>query len=373
MRFFSLVKKELIHNFRDKKAMFLMTIFPILLILILGMALSGTFSSSIMPSKIKVAYIGDRDKEIYKSFKEFTKEKTLNIEFEEIKDEETTKEMVSDGRYDGLIKFTDDDTIELFKNNIRELSGNLIKTVIQTFTDKSNVVNAVIKVNPSSVEDIINKPMPDNVKINEVKGSTKPTSRDYYAVTMFTMIILYSTNIGAFGVLGENLRKTYERIMASTVTPIEYLCSKVLGAFLITSFQVSIVYLFSRYVLNTNWGDRPYFILLISASLIFMAVSLGIGLSIGIKNPIVMSAGLNMTIPLFVFLAGGYIPLTIFNNKILNMVSNISPLKWTNDAIFRLIYNNDLSIVPIAIAVNLIIGLIFLSMPLIAFNRRDVV
>lgn len=373
MRFFSLVKKELKHNFRDKKAMFLMTIFPILLILILGMALSGTFSSSIMPSKIKVAYMGDSDKEIYKSFKEFTKEKTLNIDFEEIQDEENAKEMVSDGRYDGLVKFTSDDNIELFKNNIRELNGNLIKTVIETFTDKSNVINAVIKINPSCVDDIVNKPMSNNVKVNEIKGSTKPTSRDYYAVTMFTMIILYSTNIGAFGVIGEKLKRTYERIMASTVTPVEYLGAKVLGAFLITSFQVSLVYLFSRYVLNTNWGSRPHFILLVSASLIFMAVSLGIGLSIGIRNPIVMSAALNMTIPLFVFLAGGYIPLSIFNSKILNMFSNISPLKWTNDAIFALIYNNDLSLIPIAVLVNIIIGLVFLSIPLISYYRRDVV
>lgn len=373
MRFLSLLKKELIHNLRDKKAMFLMTIFPILLILILGMALSQTFSSSIMPSKIKVAYMGEGNNEIYKSFKDFTKEKTLNIDFEEVTNEEVAKEMVSNGKYDGLVKFTKDNNIELFKNNIRELNGSLIKTIMETFVNKSKVIEAVIKVNPSSVGEVISKPISQNVKLNEVRGSTKPSSRDYYAVTMFTMIILYSTNIGAFGVLGENLRKTYDRIMASTVKPIEYLGAKVAGAFLITCFQVSIVYLFSRFVLHTNWGDKPQYILLISASLIFMAVSLGIGLSIGIKNPIVMAAALNMTIPLFVFLAGGYIPLSVFDSKILNMISNISPLKWTNEGIFNLIYNNDLSVMPIAILVNVLIGIVFLAIPLISYYRRDVV
>lgn len=376
MKFLSMVKKEILHNIRDTKAMFLMTIFPILMIMILGAAFSQSFGSSNVIQKVKVAYEIDHESDMYESFISFTesiKEK-IDIRFEEVTDGTKAREDVSNGVYDSYINLKDDKVL-MYINSLRVYNANLVATVMDSFIDKSNLLAEVYKVKPDKAGALIPEEgySPNFTALSDVESNPAPSSKDYYAITMFTMIILYSTNIGAFAIIAERIRSTYERIMCSNVSRISYLVAKVTGAFLITSLQVALVYLFSRFMLRTNWGDDPLYILLISGSLIFMAVSLGIGLTEGIRNPGVMAAVLNMAIPIFVFLAGGYIPLSVFNSQILNMISNISPLKWTNKAMFDLIYYNDLSTIPIAVMVNVIIGLVFLSVPIIMiYSRKDV-
>lgn len=374
MRFLSIVKKEILHNIRDKRAMFLMTLFPILLIVILGLAFANSFGSSNVIKHVKVAYKIDSESVLYDSFVDFTKsiKESIDVQFDEITDDEKARNDVSNGAYDAYIDMTSDEVINLYMNSLRVYNANLVRTVMESFVQKTNLITEVYDYAPDEVGKIMPEGgyKPDYTKLSSVEAKPTPSSKDYYAITMFTMIILYSTNIGAFSIISERLRHTYERVMCSYVSRISYLLAKVTGTFIITCIQVALVYLFSRYMLRTNWGAHPEYTLIIAASLVFMAVSLGIGITEGIKSPGVLVAVLNMTIPVFVFLAGGYIPLSVFNSSILNSISNISPLKWTNQAMFDMILYNDYSKMPMAIGINLIIGLVFLSIPIIIIYRR---
>lgn len=378
MKFISMVYKDILHNFRDKKAMFLMTVFPILMIIILGTAFSQSFGSNNVIKKVKVAYKATAKEQLTESFVSFTKsiENNIDIQFEEITDEKKAREDVSNGIYDSFVDLTQKDKIQMYINDLRVYNANLVVTVMESFVNKTNLLSQIFIYDPTKANELIPDKdyKPSFITRSSVEAKPAPSSKDYYAITMFTMIILYSINSSAFSIIAERMRRTYERIMCSNVSRISYLLAKVTGVFIITSLQVALVYLFSRYMLQTNWGDYPQYTLLISGSLIFMAVSLGIGLTEGIRNPGVMAAVINMTIPIFVFLAGGYVPLSIFNSQILNTISNISPLKWTNKALMDLIFNNDLSTIPMAVGVNLIIGVVFLSVPIIMiYSRKDVV
>ena len=376
MKFISMVKKEILHNFRDSKAMFMMIVFPILMIIILGTAFSGNFNSSNVITGVKVSYNINVTGDIEEGFKDFmtSLSKQLDITFTEIKDKELAKTDLKDGIYDGYIE-VNEDQIQLYVNSLRIYNANLIQTVMKSYVDKSNLIAEVSSVNPEKIGVIMSEEntVPDYLNMTTIKAQELPSSKDYYAVTMFTMIILYSTNIGAFAIIAEKLRKTYQRIMCSNVSRISFILAKVLGCFLITCLQVLIVYLVSKYMLRANWGTSPAYILLISASLVFMSVSVGVGLSEGIKSPALMATFLNMTIPIFVFLAGGYIPLSIFNSTILNSIANVSPLKWTNQAMFNLIYLNTKDVIPTTIIINVVIGLCFLLVPIIKILvRKDV-
>ena len=56
----------------------------------------------------------------------------------------------------------------------------------------------------------------------------------------------------------------------------------------------------------------------------------------------------------------------------LNSVSNISPLKWSNDAIFKIIFGNNLSIFGITMLINIGAGVLFLLIAIL-FPRKDVI
>jgi ABC-2 type transport system permease protein len=50
-------------------------------------------------------------------------------------------------------------------------------------------------------------------------------------------------------------------------------------------------------------------------------------------------------------------------------ISNISPVKWINSALFRVIYDNDYSQVAISMGINLGIAAVFICIAVV-FSRR---
>ncbi|MFD3156234.1 SagG family ABC transporter permease subunit [Haloimpatiens sp. FM7330] len=373
MSIFNIFKKEIIQNLRDKKSMFMMTIFPILMIIILGTAFSGSFASSNNIPKVEVIYSINKKAKVSKEFQSFIDEiqKTMNIRFQKINNKNEALNYISNGKYDTYINVSSDTKIKIYSNNLRVFNGSLVKTLMDTFVEKVNMMEQIAEVNPQMISKINNNSSPKFIKSKSILGKLEPRSIDFYSVTMFTMIILYSTATGSMSILSELRRKTLSRMLCSSTSKFKILIGKLLGCFCITGFQCSLVFLFSKYILKARWGTNNLMILAISASLIFMAVSVGIGLSSLIKNANILSVAINTVIPIFVFLGGGYISLEVFNSNVLNTISNISPIKWTNEAIFKMIYGNDFSFVSTAIIINLVVAFIFLLAPIVTL-RKDV-
>ena len=128
MKILNILKKEILQNLRDRKSMFLMTLFPMLLILILGTVFSGNFASETNIPEINVVYFINKDVKIDKNFKDFTKEieKTMDVNFKETKDEKDALEKISNGNIDVYIKIVDDKNIHIYENNVRAFNSQLV-------------------------------------------------------------------------------------------------------------------------------------------------------------------------------------------------------------------------------------------------------
>ncbi|APU59407.1 SagG family ABC transporter permease subunit [Clostridium botulinum] len=374
MKILNILKKEILENFRDKKAMFLMTLFPMLLITILGTVFSGNFASTINIPEINVMYSINKDVKIDKNFKDFTKEiqKNMKVNFKEAKEEKDALEKISNGKADVYIKIPNDKKIYIYENNVRAFNSQLVSTLLDTFVDKVNMTKEVSSKNPMVLSKIKVDNSPNFVNTKTIDGKNSPRGIDYYAVTMLTMTILYGTAVGAMSIASEIKRRTYKRLICSNTSPLKILFSKILASFLVIAFQSFLIYLFSKYILETNWGNNKSALISVVASLIFMAVSAGVCIANTVKNEGVMSIIIYMFVPVLTFLGGGYIPLDTIGSKMLNSVSNISPLKWSNDAIFKIIFGNDLSIFGTTMLINLGAGVLFLLIAIL-FPRKDVV
>ncbi|MBD5585989.1 ABC transporter permease [Clostridium botulinum] len=374
MKILNILKKEILENFRDKKAMFLMTLFPMLLITILGTVFSGNFASTINIPEINVMYSINKDVKIDKNFKDFTKEiqKNMKVNFKETKEEKDALEKISNGKADVYIKIPNDKKIYIYENNVRAFNSQLVSTLLDTFVDKVNMTKEVSSKNPMALSKIKVDNSPNFVNTKTIDGKNSPRGIDYYAVTMLTMTILYGTAVGAMSIASEIKRRTYKRLICSNTSPLKILFSKILASFLVIAFQSFLIYLFSKYILGTNWGNNKLALISVVASLIFMAVSAGVCIANTIKNEGVMSIIIYMFVPVLTFLGGGYIPLDTIGSNMLNSASNISPLKWSNDAIFKIIFGNDLSIFGTTMLINLGAGVLFLLIAIL-FPRKDVV
>lgn len=374
MKFVIIALKEIKQNLRDKKSMAMMVLYPILLMIILGSALSGTFNDSISFKGSKVLYKTEGRESISNNFKEFTKAlNDLGIETIETEDEKQAIEKVEDDTYACYIKVDEKDKkINLYKNERYNFKSDLIQTVLNTYVDRYNTIAEIYKENPKVLPKLMGEKEVNYVNEINVQKNRSPRAIDYYAVTMLTMIVLYAALYGAFAIGGEYIRNTFNRIMCAPIKKVEILGGKVLGNIIVTVLQSFIVILFSKYALKAYFGDNMLPIYLVILSEIIMAISIGVGVAFMTKKDTLCSALLNIIIPFITFFGGGYVPIGDFKNKAINLVSNISPLKWTNDAIFTFIYSNNIHNIKTAIIINMIIAVVFLSISSLIYKRQVV-
>jgi ABC-2 type transport system permease protein len=363
-------------NFRDKQGMALMILFPIILIIILGAEFSSEFNGDSSSYKnINVLYKTENNDKNSAFITFYNEGKKMGINFTEAKSIEEGKRSIKNSNYACFVVDREGEgKLELYKNDRNNsIEAGIVEIVITSIAQRYNLTYEIAKVNPMYV----NK-MNDTSKINfvnsiEFQGRKQPRAIDYYSITMITLIIMYASSVGAWSIKEDKLTKTGMRIMASPVKKYEIMLGKLFGITIITVFQILTVFLFSKYLLRTYWGSDVLTVLGIMMSEIIMVICLGIGIAFIIKDEHIMTSVLNIAIPLIVFFGGGYIPLEVINNKTINILSHFSPLKWTNIAIFNVIYSNDYSYMPAAIAINLSISAAFILIAALMFKKEGAI
>jgi len=377
MNIISIIVKEVKQNLRDKKAMTMMVLFPVLLIVVLGAAFNTSFSSNLKIETPKVFYSIEAKGPSADYLKEFINHKTVpKIEYIKTNDVKKAKELlISSSEYSGVIEMKQDNKIELFKNDKGDmnLKGGILEGMLSGFVNQFNIIVEVQKVNPKALPEILSDTNADYTKISSINKAKKPSSLDYYAVAEIALIIMYGAMTGLYGISSEKNSKTRDRILSSPVKKYEFLVGKTVGGVLITMIQIMIVVLFSKYVLNADWGTDIFTVMLILTSQIIMAISLGVGLGFIFKQVTVAGGVLNFLIPVIVFLGGSYGPVDrMSSGKTFQMITYFSPVRWVNKSIFEVIYSNDYSKVLPAILINILIAIVFLTISSLSFRKETI-
>ena len=369
-----ILAKEFKQNARDGKANIMMVLFPVVVMIILGAAFSGAFGSSVDLSNVRVLYSINSSHQLSEGFKGFADEvgRELGIVFEETADENEGIKSISDGTYSCFIALDGNpDAIRLHKNARYDFEANMVESLLKTFIKRYDAISVIAVENPAALGGIMSDTSMDYTEIHSLDGKRRPGSLDYYGVTMLTLILMYASMTGFYGIKSEQNMKTGGRILCAPIRKHEMLIGKVLGGIAVTLAQAGIVIVFSKYVLNVNWGNDITAVILPVITESIMAVSLGTATAFLFKNEGTAVGILNTIIPVVVFFGGGYIPLSNLGQGILK-ISAISPLKWTNDAIFRIIYNSDYSILPTAILINLGAAAVLIAIAALCSRREGV-
>lgn len=351
----------------------MMILFPIVLIAILGAAFSNAFTKDIALDNVQVLYTLTGEKELTASFESFLGElhDEIGITFTETNNTDEAINSIKSSKYSCYVILTEDSQkFEIVKNERFNFEANLVESLVTSFAARYGAIRLIAQSNPSVLQNILDETAMDFVKIESLDKIRQPGALDYYAVTMLTLILMYASMTGFWSIKNEQSYKTGNRMLCSPITRMEILTGKTVGAILVTLIQGAIVILFSTYAMKAYWGtDIPTIFLIIISEAIF-AISLGIGIAYLIHNDGAGNAILNIIIPILVFLGGGYFKLSMLSPTFLK-VTAVSPLKWTNDAIFRVIYDHDYSYVIPAILINLLAAAVFLGIAAL-FTKKEV-
>ncbi|HEL0601713.1 TPA: ABC transporter permease [Streptococcus equi subsp. zooepidemicus] len=372
MVLFHLIKKESLQIFRDRTALLMMVVFPILMILILSFAFKSSFNTAATVPKLTVRYqLEGKETEYQKNFITFLKllNKELHLEAKETKDIAKAKQKVSEGALTAALEVKSDQNIEVTTNSINQQNADLINMLVNIYVDNAKTYDSIANLYPEAISNIKKRKI-DYIAYSSVQTSKGMSSADYYAISMFTMITFYSIMSAMNLVLSDRQQGVASRIYLTGVSNSAILLGKLIGGMLATAVQLTLLYVFTRFVLRVNWGTNDWQIIGVTASLVYLSVAIGIGLATGIRNQSFLTVASNAVIPVFAFLGGSYIPLSTLNSALINQLSNISPIKWVNDSLFYLIFGGQSNPIPVTLMVNLGIGTAFILFALVRMRKQ---
>ncbi|MED1740528.1 ABC transporter permease [Bacillus swezeyi] len=372
MNIIIIAKKEIVSAFRDRRTLLLMLAFPIVLIMILGTALTNVFDDEVSVGDIHVLYKDQSDGEFSQGFKAFTKgAKTSGVHFEKVLSGMDGKQEVEQGHYDAYLEIAGSSGIMLYQMEKNSVKNSMIQGMLTAFANRYNAVAEIIKVSPKQAgEAFANSSHDDYIKETSLNSDKHPGSMDYYAVTMTTLIALYGALHASYLIRGERLGKTADRLIAAPVHKTEIFAGKLIGGLAVNLICILIVVAVSKFLFKANWGEHFGLVLAVLFSVVLFAVSLGLGVSYLTKTGEAAVAVINVLIPLVAFVGGAYFPIDDAA-AVFAFIKDLSPLTWTNEAIIKIIYTNDLAAGWPAISLNMGLSVLFLLIVVVSLRRRE--
>ena len=367
---FKLVKKELMHFFKNKMDIVTMVIFPIVLILVMGTSLKGIMNVDTNIFKDEVVYysINCKNNTYIKNFEiiKSNLEKNYNIKFKLIEYIITAKENVNLEKSLAYISINNNG-YEFYRNeNGENTSQKIFRNMFEQFLHKNSLVETISEnniniVNYKSINEQVINLKEKNLNSNSVDSYT------YYTFAELVLIILYISSITSISLYKEKYLNTMSRMRICNISYLSILTSKVVLGIIIGIIQISVVFIVSRFMLNVNWGNNLGSIFLVLICLIIFSSILGVVTSVIFKDHKTSTSVCNILIIIMGLLGGSYMPISLITSSpITNLVAKISPTYWANISILSLSYGIKTIYPYISIIISIglsafltLIGLIF--------------
>lgn len=371
---FKLVKKELMHFFKNKMDIVTMVIFPIVLILVMGTSLKGIMNVDTNIFKDEVVYysINCKNNTYIKNFEiiKSNLEKNYNIKFKLIEDIITAKENVNLEKSLAYISINNNG-YEFYRNeNGENISQKIFRNMFEQFLHKNSLVETISEnniniVNYKSINEQVINLKEKNLNSNGVDSYT------YYTFAELVLIILYISSITSISLYKEKYLNTMSRMRICNISYLSILTSKVVLGIIIGIIQISVVFIVSRFMLNVNWGNNLGSIFLVLICLIIFSSILGVVTSVIFKDHKTSTSVCNILIIIMGLLGGSYMPISLITSSpITNFVAKISPTYWANISILSLSYGIKTIYPYISIIISIGLSLFLTLIGLIFYKNK---
>ncbi len=321
-QFFSFVKKEFYHIWRDKRTMFILLGMPIVQIIIFGFALTNEVKNA------KIAVLDNSKDEASLSL---ISQIDASRYFELEKNLHSYTEIETEFRR-GKIKLA-----LVIPQHFAEDIQHLHKTQVQLIADASdpNVANTLTNYAASVIMDyqkrITNdKKLPYTID-TELRMLYNPQLKGAYNFVpgvMAMVLLLVCTMMTAITIVKEKEMGTMEVMLVSPMKPQMIVLAKAVPYLVLSAVNIASILLLSVFVLEVPINGS--LVLLVFESILFTLVSLSLGLLISSGAESQQTAMFISLIALFlptIMLSGFMFP--IENMPLpLRVISNIVPAKW---------------------------------------------
>ncbi|WP_214480517.1 ABC transporter permease [Bacillus sp. SM2101] len=417
--FWYLLKKQLLLFLRNRPELLLLLGMPLILITILGFALSGVMDGDHLEIDAKVALIeiGSEQDEVDRFINDL-EEKQLPSEQKEVItavaselspidiikneifkneelssflsleefDENEIEQLKSDDTYAVIIEtpenftydilnsmfFNVDNVPELnfYVNEGKDITSKIVEDVIMFFQNqlstfvilgKQGVITEQVFANPSDME----------INTETVTKREPVTSLGYYAIGMSVMFVLYiATTIGSYAHV-EKESLVFDRIMLANVSRWVYFTSIFCSAVILAFLQLCILYGVVALVYQVTWNSLGAFIA-VTLSICFTTGGLAVlmtSLNYRFKSAEISTFFSSVGIPVIAFLGGSMMPISQMPES-MAFISKITPNGAGMTAYLKILQGYSLTDVIPSLLTLFSIGIVLLLCSIASFPKR---
>ncbi len=321
-QFLAFVKKEFLHIWRDRRTTIILLGMPIVQIIIFGFALTNEVKNS------KIAVLDQsKDAATLSLISEMDASRYFDVE----QNLHSYKEIEPAFRK-GKIKL-----VVVFPNQFNEDLQHFNKASVQLIADASdpNVANTLTNYATAVIMDYQNRitrnqklPYTINMETRMLYNPQLKGAYNFVPGVMAMVLLLVCTMMTAITIVREKEMGTMEIILVSPMKPQLVVFAKAVPYLLLSTINIASILLLSVFVLEVPINGS--LVLLVAESILFILVSLSLGLLISSGTDSQQAAMFISLIALFlptVMLSGFMFP--IENMPLpLRTISNIVPAKW---------------------------------------------
>ena len=339
---------------------------------------------------INIAIIQNDDfnnNEIFKNaFKELSDSNNEDRLFEtKYVSEEEAKELLEDEKIVGFMKLVNDEPKLTFTTN--GTSQTIFKYVTEEITQTSNIIKnlseeeikkEIIAGNYNiDYENIYNKVIKltkeESIQLNNISNSNLSyTMIEFY--TLLAMACLYGGMLGLVAINQNlaNMTSQGKRVSVSPTSKGRLILSSVLASYITQLVGVALLFLYTIFVLNVDYGNKLGLDLLLTMAGSLAGLSLGVAVASTIKSNDNAKTGIIITITMLGCFLSGMMGITMkyIIDKNIPIINKLNPASMITDGFYSLYYYDTLDRYIFDIGSLLIFAFVLIGISYISLRRQ---
>lgn len=359
---------------KNKLLIFWTFIFPLVLGLLFNMAFANIESSEVF-STIDIGIVNDDN---YKN------NQAYNMAFSYMSDSKDPDRIfnITYGTKEELAKKLEDEEISgylyldekahvIIKNN--GIDASVFKYVVEEINTVSNGISTIEFTSIEEISKYATSLMNGEIKLNDTtKKNMSYTMIEFYSLIAMTCLYGATLSMYSLNQILPNMSNKGKRVGVSPVSKFKMIISSLAASFVTQVVGVLILFAFTIFALNVDYGSNILLVLLLALVGSFAGLSLGVFVSTIIKKnentKLGFIIGLTMTFSFFAGMMG--ITMKYIIDKNIPIINQINPVSMITDGLYSLYYYDTLDRYMFNIISLLIFSFVLIAISFVFLRRQ---
>lgn len=312
----------------DRETIFWTMIFPLILAVFFNMALSNVNSWEIFKA-IDVAVVDDtnyRNNEYFKAaLNEASKgaDRLFNLT---VTSKDKADQLLNENAIVGYIVVEEPIKLVVNKSGIDQ---SIIKSFIDSYMQTVSSINSILLENPAAQKELISSLADRHQYVKEVSGTNaEPNNVLLYFYTLIAMTCMFGCYFGMREVtdIQADISPVAARVNIAPVHKLKTFIYNTCASLLIHLFEIFVLLIFLRFVLNVDFGPKTGYVVLTSVLGSITGISFGAFISAIVKK----SEGIKVAILIGVSMIGCFLAGMMYQNMKYIIAQNVPVLSYLN-------------------------------------------